>query len=122
MSPCCVFALPQERKEPIIDQPPVLNDDELMLIRAALRFWRDEMSPHDLRLLPDYFAGEEQQSLPESVGVTQLLERLENCRIRFVICDPDHEMVLHKQLFDSAANAKQNSANHVAIVTTLVPD
>ena len=110
------------RKEIRIHEAPVLNDADLILICAALRFWRDEMLPHELGLAANYFAPGERGSLPKSVDVGQLLKRLERCRIRFVICDPDHELILHRQVFASMADAQQNCAEHVTIAIALVPD
>lgn len=118
--PVAIFAPTLTERSPLIDQTPILNNDELMLIRAALRFWQDEMSPHDLGLAASYFAAGKSDSLPLDVGMEQLLNRLEACHLRYVIYDPDHEMILHSRLFESAEVAKQNCADHVAIATTLV--
>ena len=64
----------------------LLTKNYLVLIRAALRFFDEEMGPHGIRVMQPYF--DEPLTAEFAKGEIQdLRTRLKNCVIAYVRCD-----------------------------------
>lgn len=64
----------------------MLTKNHLVLIRAALQFFDEEMGPHGVRVMQPYF--DEPLSAEFAEGeIRQLRERLKNCALAYVRCN-----------------------------------
>lgn len=67
----------------------ILDQADLALLRAALRFWLDEMSPHDAATWETYFTADETVCDGSSFQTAQLLKTLESVELRYFVVDFD---------------------------------
>lgn len=97
----------------------MLTEQHLSVIRAALLFWDEEMSPHDPAIAAPY--------LDQPVGsgdwiketVALLRQQFAVCRLRYVVCSWDGMSLQNDQIFGSLPNA-QMAATGSATVATLI--
>jgi hypothetical protein len=98
---------------------PLLTHSHLAVIRAALKYWDEEMSPHDPAIYQGYFV--------EPIGtgewippaVSFLRSQFSACELRYALCSPDKATILGSQLFqalDEAQNAALSSPADIATV------
>lgn len=76
---------------------------DLAVMRAALKYFDEEITPHGLKAARPYF----DVALPPGFELRQVIElrtRLEDCQLRYLICDSDMERTL--PLLKSATQAK----------------
>jgi hypothetical protein len=79
----------------------MLTVSHLAVIRAALKFWDEEMSPHDPAIYTGYF--------DEPIGtgdwikpaVQSLRAQLSSCQLRYAACSPDGAALASDHLFES---------------------
>ena len=98
----------------------MLTAKHLAVLRAALMFWDEEMSPHDPAVAAPY--------LSEPIGsgdwikdtVADLRNQLAACQIRYVLSSPDGSSLISDQMFDSLAQAKAAAVSDSALVAILI--
>ncbi|MHC2068147.1 hypothetical protein ACYFX5_11780 [Bremerella sp. T1] len=90
----------------------MLNERHLATIRAALRYWHDEMASHDHTLSKPYFQELDAEPLnPEEVS--ELIRTLESTTIRPVVIDArtgqmiDNSARVCQEEDESPGNAEQ---------------
>lgn len=71
----------------------ILDQGDLLLLRAALRFWLDEMGPHDFATCKPYFTGDEAVCDGSSLRTAQLLKTLESVELRYLEVEFDNSDV-----------------------------
>ena len=97
----------------------MITAKHLAVIRAALQFWDEEMSPHDPAICTGYF--------DEPIGngewikdtVAFLRERMAACQLRYVLCSPEGTALVSDQLFETLDEAQAifpNGSAEIAIV------
>lgn len=78
----------QPRVTSVQGNPTMLDSRQLASIRAALRYWQDEMAPHGPDIAHHYFSESDESPLsPEEVA--DLIVTLESCVIRPIKIDPE---------------------------------
>jgi hypothetical protein len=86
----------------------MLTRRHLSVIRAALRFWSEEMQPYDADLIAVYSARSEQDDdFPYSDDVSWIVDNVERLELRFMVCSSDQTRFLHNRIYSSAAAARQ---------------
>lgn len=95
----------------------MLTTKHLAVIRAALMFWDEEMSPHDPAVSAPY--------LDQPIGsgewikheVAFLRDQLASCQLRYVLYSPDGKSLVSSQVFESLDQAQAAASS--ALVATL---
>lgn len=95
----------------------MLTKRHLAIIRAALQFFDEEMSPHRLDVAHPYF----EEPLEEGLAideVRQLRELLRTLELRYVRCDRVETTVTNQELltFEQAQCTLNPSDDHLATV------
>ena len=98
----------------------ILTSKHLAVIRAALEYWHDEMSPHDPSLYTAYF--------DEPIGngkwineiVAELRTGLPMCQLRYVLCSPEGTTVVGHQLLESHDEAQRAVPDGSALIATVL--
>lgn len=83
-----------------------LTPRHVAAIRAALRFWEEEMSSHDADLFSAYLDGESPVELPTSDDITWLREHMKRVDIRYAICWTGSLTFADDRLFASIEQAQ----------------
>lgn len=65
----------------------MLTRTDLVLIRAALQFFDEEMSPHGARVMRPYLDEPLTSDIAKDT-IRNLRERLKNCQLAYVHCNP----------------------------------
>ena len=80
----------------------------LSVIRAALRFWSEEMSPYDQRLIEAYCDRPDvDDDFPYREDVDWIAGNIDRMKLRFAVVSVDYSNVIHERLLDSAVAATQ---------------
>jgi hypothetical protein len=82
----------------------MLTRMDLAVLRAALKFFDEEMTPHGRETAQPYF----DQRLPTGFdlrGVSDLRRRLRSCRQRYLICDANAKRALSADLLARPSRA-----------------
>lgn len=96
----------------------MLTKNHLVLIRAALQFFDEEMSPHGVRVMRPYF--DEPLSTEFAEGeIRQLRERLKNCALGYVRCNA-RTMTLASTEPSLNMDDIGSNAGHTAEVATIL--
>ncbi len=98
----------------------ILDQSDLALIRAALRFWLDEMSPHDDAAWEKYFATDEADQDGSSLRTAQLLKTLESVELRYFVVDNDNSGLSSVSL-DNEAHIPSKLPDDSVYGTALLP-
>tara|TARA_R110002111_G_scaffold248775_2_gene312589 strand:- start:540 stop:854 length:315 start_codon:yes stop_codon:yes gene_type:complete len=91
----------------------MLQRQEVMLIRAALQFWYEEMDLEDSKMLAIY-AGSPPITPPwNGEEIQRLRQQLLAVRIRYAVCQHDATCVKSHRLFNTpeAANQSMSAAS-----------
>ena len=67
----------------------ILDQADLALLRAALRFWLDQMSPHDAATWETYFTADVSVCDGSAFRTTQLLKTIESVELLYFVVDFD---------------------------------
>ncbi len=78
----------------------ILNTKHVAVIRAALEYWDDEMSPHPPAVYTAYFTEPIGDGKWIKEAVTELRKQLLACRLRYILCLPDRASVATPLLFE----------------------
>ncbi len=100
----------------------ILNTKHLAVIRAALEYWDNEMSPHAPIVYTAYFDEPIGDGGWVSDAVTALRARLPTCRLRYVHCSPDASTLLSNRLFQTLDEFQHSVAQESALIATVLID
>lgn len=96
----------------------ILTPRHIAAIQAALRYWAEEMEPHDAELFSAYLEGESPAELPTSDDVAWLRENLKRVNVRYAICWAGSLTLADDRLFESIEQAE---AARMAAEEPIVP-
>ena len=100
----------------------MLTTRHLAVIRAALKFWDEEMSPHGTAAFTGYADEPIVGGELTSSDVTHVRKQLDRIELRYAVCDEDVTELIGGQLFETAEEAESAQHSRVErIVTVLVP-
>ena len=85
----------------------ILDQADLALLRAALRYWLDEMSPHDAASWETYFTANEAVCDGSAFRAVQLLKTLETVELRYFVVDFDGSDIFSNSLVTEKPNSSQ---------------
>lgn len=96
----------------------MLTERDLILLRAALTYFDEELSPHGANAMSAYFEPP-LDDCPATAEIASLRSRLQRCRLQYLCCDAEsvfrHELGLCSTLDDAEKLAKR-LGGHVATV------
>jgi hypothetical protein len=93
----------------------------LSVIRAALRFWSEEMGPHGHDQIGQYCElTETGDDFPDAQDVEWIVENAGRLELRFAIVSADSANVVHGRLLDSAVAAVQAKGTRNARVAAIL--
>lgn len=103
----------------------MLTRKDVALIRAALKFFSEEMSPFDRQLLKHYFDRPSDANIKQS-DVDRLRALMKDCELRYLACDRAGTTVLELQLRRDAksalASAKARQQRLAAVLLFKIPN
>ncbi|MFH1301388.1 MAG: hypothetical protein ABIK07_10030 [Planctomycetota bacterium] len=85
----------------------MLQRKEIMLIRAALQFWCEEMDLEDAKMFEVYAGGPPNKPPWEQKDIQQLRQQLLTARLRYAVCRHDATSVKIARLFNTPETANQ---------------
>ena len=97
----------------------MLTPSHLAVIRAALKFWDEEMSPHDSGIYAPYFDEPIVTGDWIKPAVQSLRAQLSSCQLRYAACSPDGAALASDKLFESLEKAQAAFPN-VQIAAVLI--
>ncbi|MEQ8853923.1 hypothetical protein [Gimesia sp.] len=89
----------------------MLQRQEIMLIRAALQFWYEEMDLDDADMFAIYSGGPRIKPFWRGEDIQRLRQQLIAARLRYAVCQSDATRVKIPRLFDTPAAANQVMAD-----------
>ena len=89
----------------------MLQRQEIMLIRAALQFWYEEMDLDDADLFAIYSGGPRIKPPWRREDIQLLRQQLNEAQLRYAVCQSDATRVKIPHLFDTPAAANQAIAD-----------
>ena len=88
----------------------MLTQRRLSVIRAALRFWSEEMHPYDEDLIATYCnRSRSDDEFPHPEDVEWMIDNEHRLRLRFAVISNDQSEVVNGRLFDSAEAVQQEA-------------
>ena len=93
----------------------------LSVIRAAVRFWSEEMGPHGHDQMGHYCElTETDDDFPHVEDVEWIVENAGSLELRFAVVSTDYAKVVHERLLNSAAAAVQAKGTKNARVAAIL--
>ncbi|QDU53123.1 hypothetical protein [Gimesia panareensis] len=89
----------------------MLQRQEIMLIRAALQFWYEEMDLDDAEIFAIYSGGPRIKPAWRGEDIQRLRQQLIAARLRYAVCQSDATRIKIPHLFDTPAAANQAMAD-----------
>ncbi|MEQ8636393.1 hypothetical protein [Gimesia maris] len=86
----------------------MLQKEDLLLIRAALQFWYEEMDLEDPEMLAIYTGGPRIIPKWKKADIQQLRQQLLTARLRYAVCRHDAASLKTPSLFKSLEAANQS--------------
>jgi len=102
----------------------MLSRQEIMLIRAALQFWCEEMDLEDVNLLAIYAGDPSANQKWEQGEIQRLRQQLLAARLRYAVCQHDATCLKNPRLFENPADAileKTDDADQLGVVLVVDP-
>ena len=102
----------------------MLQKEDLLLIRAALQFWYEEMDLEDTEMFAIYSGGPRIIPKWKKADIQQLREQLLTARLRYAVCRHDADSVKTPRLFKSLDVANQSmtdTSNRLGVVLVTDP-
>lgn len=97
----------------------MLTSRDLAVLRAALMFFDEEMSPHGPDVWGSYFdVGQSPQQLGRAAA--ELRERLATSEVRYVCCNVPRDRLLSPDIFEQADMASRFARGRGGNVATLL--
>ncbi|MAC54311.1 MAG: hypothetical protein CME31_17365 [Gimesia sp.] len=97
----------------------MLQRQEIMLIRAALQFWYEEMDLEDVNLLGIYAGDPSANQKWEQEEIQRLRTQLLAARLRYAVCQHDATCLKNPRLFENPADAileKTDDSDQLGVV------
>ena len=86
----------------------MLTKRHLSVIRAALRFWSEEMQPFDNELMSAYCDRvDSDDDSPDSEDVEWVTDNIDRLELRFLLIDAVQTSLISERVFRSVAAAQQ---------------
>jgi hypothetical protein len=98
----------------------MLTSRQLATIRAALRYWQEEMCPHGAPAMRPYLGSQEIEPL-DATELAQLRRRFLPAAIRYALYQRKSRELLSRQLFTTAKAAAEQIKQHLSLATVLLP-
>lgn len=99
----------------------MLTRRHLSVIRAALRFWSEEMQPYDADLIGAYCDRTEQDDdFPGPDDIPWIVDRVERLELRFMVCSSDQTNSVHGRIYPSVAAIRQAIGTTKADIATVL--
>jgi hypothetical protein len=97
----------------------LLTTNDMVIIRAALRYWEEEMCPHGREAMQPYFdvTGIEPLSTEE---IQQLRRKFDPTRVRYIAYDAIGDEFQNAEVLSDAAEAAEASESGL-VATVLLP-
>lgn len=92
-----------------------ITTPELATVRAALKYWQEEMCPHPTAIQEPYFDDPVKDFLSPQT-IEQLRESLQANAVRYAVWDPLTEKLAGLELFDSPDHLVDDSDSEVVTV------
>jgi len=102
----------------------MLQKQDIMLIRAALQFWYEEMDLEDPEILAIYSGGPRIIPKWRKADIQQLRQQLLAARLRYVVCRHDATSVKIPRLFNSpksVGQAMSDASDQLGVVLVTDP-
>ncbi|WP_417379056.1 hypothetical protein [Gimesia sp.] len=102
----------------------MLQRQDIMLIRAALQFWYEEMDLEDVKIFEIYAGGSPIEPPSSGEDIQRLRQQLLTARLRYAVCQHDATCVKSPCLFITpvAANqAKIDDSDQLGVVLVVDP-
>ena len=97
----------------------MLTQKDLAILKAAMQFWDEEMSPHGIYAYQSYFKG----GLPADLKQTDfksLREKLRNCKLQYLQYDHLFETVHRTVLLDRLDQSALNRASDLIRIASVL--
>ncbi|MBD3675698.1 MAG: hypothetical protein HUJ26_19475 [Planctomycetaceae bacterium] len=98
----------------------MLTAKDLALIRAALKYWRDEMSGTGLDAFRGYLDDDEDLDGLHLIDIPQLRSALKSMQIRYGHCDVQTARLSHTNLYRNFEVALQTTPDPNTVVATIL--
>jgi hypothetical protein len=99
----------------------LLTKRHLAVLRAALQYFDEELSPHGMEAMKDYFDRPLDEDLTRE-EVQQLREFLRGCKLRYACCDPKRKILLNPKLSVTVKGLNNISVGkNVHVAAVLLP-
>src|SRR5688572_15991262 len=98
----------------------ILTSNHLAVIRAALEYWDDEMSPHDPSIYTAYFDQPIGNGEWIKETVAELRTRLPTCRLRYVLCSPEGSALAGDHLLESIEETQKDLTMRPELMATVL--
>ncbi|WP_339687970.1 hypothetical protein [Gimesia maris] len=89
----------------------MLSKQEIMLIRAALQFWCEEMDLVDAKMFEVYAGSTQIEPTWGQADIQELRQQLLTARLRYAVCHYDATNVKTPRLFNTPEAASQAIAD-----------
>ena len=102
----------------------MLQRQEIMLIRAALQFWYEEMDLEDAEMFAIYSGGPLIKPTWGRDDIQRLRQQLLAARLRYAVCQHDAACVKNPRLFstpDAANQAMTDDSDRLGVVLVNTP-
>jgi hypothetical protein len=102
----------------------MLQRQEIMLIRAALQFWYEEMDLDDADLFTIYSGGPRIKPPWREEDIQRLRQQLFEARLRYAVCQHDAVCVKNPRLFstpEAANQAMTDDSDQLGVVLVNTP-
>ena len=102
----------------------MLQRQEIMLIRAALQFWYEEMDLEDADLFAIYSGGPRIKPPWRGEDIQRLRQQLIAVRLRYAVCQNDATRVKIPRLYDTpdaATQAMTDNSDQLGVVLVDAP-
>lgn len=98
----------------------MLTRSHLAVIGAALRFFREEMTPHGAAAMRPYF-DEPPDAWPTAEELDRLSGLLRRCAVRYAACDPASARLCRRTLFADPSEAAAAGGSGTSAAAVLIP-
>ena len=98
----------------------MLTHSHLAVIRAALQFWDEEMSPHDPAIYTGYFEEPIGQGDWIKPAAQFLRAQLSSCQLRYVACSSDGAALVSDQVFETLEEVQNAFPGGVVLIAPVL--
>ena len=102
----------------------MLQRKEIMLVRAALQFWCEEMDLEDAKMFEVYAGGPPIKPAWEQKDIQRLRQQLQGARLRYAVCQHDAACIKNPRLFftpEAANQSMSDDSDRLGVVLVIDP-